>query len=407
MFIDYQEDVSDVPESILVIPFVSCIIPLMWTTNTVMWVEEIDQTFYDALWRLRDAYQRLYTDYPLLGNLMPARFVENKLDVKKEAMLLFSGGIDANVTYRRIQDKRPLLFNIQGWYAQRTDASRAADADIRDITTFAGQEGCDFTYAKSNFARLVNFDLFDRKIKPKLGDSWWHGLLHPMAFISIAIPLAYKRGIKNIYIANSFPMGVFELCASQTTTDSEFRFAEKGRCIHDGAELTRQDKVHVIVTYSQKSRKPYPLRVCSFNDINCCECDKCFRTVLELVAEAVDVKDYGFSHERPLKAHWEDAIYRRARFFALDYEEKIFWPDTKAKMKENYDKMTDEQREFVDWFLSFDFHKAKRDNIRRYYRQHFFHIYGHKLKTVGKLVCGGQWHVLTDRIRDCFCDRSN
>ena len=81
MFIEYQEDMSMVPESILAAPFVASIIPLMWATNTVMWVKEIDKTFYDSILRVHDAYQRLYSHFPLKGNLIPANFIDNQLQV--------------------------------------------------------------------------------------------------------------------------------------------------------------------------------------------------------------------------------------------------------------------------------------------------------------------------------------
>ena len=312
LFIEYQEDMSSVPLSILTIPFVACIIPLMWVTNTVMWVKEIDSTFYNAVLRIHDAYQRLYSHFPLKGNIIPANFIENKLEVKSDSLLLFSGGLDANCSYVRIRNTKPLLFNIQGWYKKLTDIDNAADADIRDVNTFATSEGLDSTFAKSNFAVLVREDLWSKNIRPKFGDSWWHGFNHSMAFISIAIPLAWNHGIPNIYIASSVPMGEYCMCASHVTTDSEFRYAILGRCIHDASELVRQDKVRTVVEYQKITGKPYPMRVCSFNDHNCCECEKCFRTVLGLVAEAVDIRNFGFYTDKSLKEHWAEVMYRRS-----------------------------------------------------------------------------------------------
>lgn len=379
LFIDYAEDVSMVPESILVAPFVASIMPLMWVTNTVMWVEEIDQTFYDSIHRVRDAYQRLYSHYPLQGNIISARFVDNQLDVKRDALLLFSGGLDANCTYIRIREQNPMLFNIQGWYKQLSDIDHAADADIRDCGDFAKREGRDFTYAKSNFAKVVREDLWTKNIRPKFGDSWWHGFQHSMAFITIAMPLAYKHGIKNIYIASSVPMGEFCMCASHVTTDSEFRYAGIGKCVHDGSELVRQGKVQVVVGYQRKIDKPYPMRVCSFNDHNCCECEKCFRTVLGLVGEAANLADFGFYFDKPLKDYWADVMYRRSGLMSFRSEKVLHWPYIIPRMKANYDRMTKEQQEFVDWFLTFDFDKAQKKSRMRYYRQNFWSILKRKL----------------------------
>ena len=379
MFIEYQEDMSMVPESILAVPFVANIIPLMWATNTVMWVRELDQTFYDAMLRVHDAFQRLYSHFPLKGNLIPAKFIENHMDVKRESLLLFSGGLDANCTYVRIRDTKPMLFNIQGWYKSLTDTDKAAEADIRDVNSFAKREGTDSSSAKSNFAVVVKETEWDKKIRPQIHETWWHGFNHGMAFITIAMPLAFKHGIKNIYIASSVPMGEFAFCASHVTTDSEYRFAGVGKCIHDGSELVRQEKVQTVVAYQKTTGQPYPMRVCSFNDHNCCECEKCFRTVLGLVAEAVDVRDFGFNIDKPLKEHWEDVISRRSGLMSFKSERVYHWPYIIPRMKANYDKMTQEQREFVDWFISFDFDKAQKESRWRYYRQNFFSILKRKI----------------------------
>ena len=379
MFIEYQEDMSMVPKSILAAPFVANIIPLMWATNTILWVKELDHTFYESLIRVYYAYQRMYSHFPLKGDIFPGKFIDNHLDVKRESLLLFSGGLDANCTYVRIRDTKPLLFNIQGWYKSLMDLDEAADADIRDVKIFAKREGTDSSSAKSNFAVVVKKTEWNKKIRPQFGDSWWHGFNHSMAFITIAMPLAYKHGIKNIYIASSVPMGEYATCASHITTDSEFRFAGVGGCIHDGAELVRQEKVQTVVAYQKTTGKPYPMRVCSFNDHNCCECDKCFRTVLGLTAEAVDARDFGFYIDKPLKEHWEDVISRRVDLMSFKSERKVHWPYIISRMKTNYDKMNQEQKDFVDWFLNFDFDKAKREGVRKYYRKNFFKILKRKL----------------------------
>ena len=379
MYIQYNESVEDIPESILTVPFVASILPLMWVTNTVMWVKELDRTFYDSIHKVRDAYQRLYSHYKLQGNLVSANLVDNELTVDNNALLLFSGGLDANSTYVRHHDKKPLLFNIQGWYKNLTDEDNAADADIRDIAHFANKEQLDFTFAKSNFAVVVKENVWTNLIRPKFGDSWWHGFQHSMAFISIAIPIAYKRGIKNVYIASSVPMGEYCMCASHVTTDSEFRFAQSGGCVHDGSELARQDKVRVVVEYQKKIDSPYPMRVCSFNDHNCCMCEKCFRTVLGLVAECADIRDFGFYIDKPLKDHWFDVMYNHSGLMSFKSEKVLHWPYIIERMKANYNLMTTEQKEFVDWFLSFDFDKMQKESRWRYYKHNFFSILKRKL----------------------------
>ena len=229
---------------------------------------------------------------------------------------------------------------------------------------------------KSNFAVVIGSQ-FDKQFSKVLGDTMWHGFLHSMAFIGIAIPIAYQAGIEEILIASSLTIGLNYHCASNLTTDSEFCFANSGYTTHDGFELNRQDKMSVIVKHQKEIGRPYFMRVCSFNDHNCCECEKCFRTILGIIAEGGDIHDFGFNIQGPLKDHWIDVLERKAVLMSFKSEKFIHWPHIKKRMLENYDIIAD--KDFVDWFLSFDFDKAKRDGLRRYYYQNFFKILKRKL----------------------------
>lgn len=378
LFVEYDCSIEMVPVSILNTVFVSSILPLMWLTDTTMWVYDIDRTFYDCILRLKAAYQDLYPHYPLKGMFVAANTTYNTYLEEKEGLLLFSGGIDAHVSYLRHREMKPILCNIQGWYKEVfDDKARAAEADKRDISEFASKEEVDFEFVKSNFAVLVDNKQFSVNIQKRLGDSWWHGFQHSMSFISIAIPLAYLNGVKNIYIASSFAIGGEGKCASYATTDIEFKFATIGGCIHDAFDMSRQEKVRYLVEYQKQSGEEYPVRVCSFNDKNCCECEKCFRTVLEIVAENGDVHNFGFPIEESLKEHWEKLFERDLWKFGVEGERRKHWPDSIQRMRENYEEI--EEKEFVSWFLRYDFVGNRRRALRHYYRTNFFKIIKRKL----------------------------
>lgn len=378
MFVEYGRSVESVPISILNISFVASVLPLIWLTDTVMWVDELDRTFYDCIFRLKNAYRELYSHCPLGGRLVSANLKENRFEVRRECLLLFSGGVDAHVSYLRNREKQPILCNIQGWQEDSDPAKqRAAEADRRDIDAFSQEHGLDFEYVKSNFATLVDNDVFRKTLQKQLRDGWWHGFQHSMGFISIAMPLAYLYGARNIYIASSFALGRPGKCASYATTDIEFKFATNGGCVHDAFEMSRQDKLHYLVEYRKASGLPYPVRVCSFRDKNCCACEKCFRTVLEIVAENGDVRDFGFPIEGSLKEHWKNFFAEHLALFGVEGEQRKHWPDIIARMKENYDQIED--KEFVDWFLSYDFVGERKKALRKYYRTNFLKIVKRKL----------------------------
>ena len=384
LWIDYGKDLSSVPKSILVIPFVGSLVALSWVTDSVFWVEEIDKTFYYSLRNLKIAYQELYPQYILGGRFVSAYLKGNDVDGPQrasdsDALLLFSGGVDANASYLRNIAKKLLLCNIQGWFEDPSSVLSQADADKRDITEFAIANSVQFQFIRSNFANVIDADYYQKKIGRRIGYNWWYGFQHSMAFISIAIPIAFAKGINEIIIASSYFIGSSSLCASYPTTDIEFRFAESGHTIHDGFELDRQDKIRLLVEHQKMMRRPYPLRVCSFNDHNCCECEKCFRTMLAITAECGDVRDFGFTINGTLKDHFVEVLNKREALMGFDHEREAYWPAIEFAMRKNHELMDSEQKALVDWFLNYDFKRGKRRALRGYYLRNLFPILKRKL----------------------------
>ena len=58
-------------------------------------------------------------------------------------------------------------------------------------------------------------------------------------------------------------------------------------------------KVHNITQFSKNTGKKIPLRVCweSSGGSNCCNCEKCWRTILGVYAEGFDPHDFGFDYD--------------------------------------------------------------------------------------------------------------
>ena len=367
MFVSYNQDVSQIPESILAIPFVGSVIAMAWLTDSTLWVKEIDQAYYDCIKSLKVAYQELYPHYPLKGQFVSAYIKTNKLENStsdSKALLLFSGGIDAHTTYVRHRDKNPILCNIQGWLRSPDDESAAQKADFRDVADFAERNNNAVSLIKSNFATLIDADYFRKKIGRELKGSWWHEFQHSMSFISIGIPVAYSYGIDLILIASSFYLGSHGKCASYPSTDNEFRYADKGHIVHDGFELNRQDKVSIIVRHQEESGQSYPIRVCSFNDHNCCVCPKCFRSIMGIIAEGGAIEDFGFYITGEKVNFYKEYIKNHYIEFGIAREAKYHWPDIKKRIAENRDRI--KEPELVNWFLKTDFVRDRKRAVLKY-----------------------------------------
>lgn len=107
LWIEYDEELSGIPTSILTIPFVSILLPIMWMTDSVLWVNELDYTFYRSTFYLQQAYQNLFRNQSLRGRIVPSYLIHNKIEKSDDAFVLFSGGVDAHTTY--IRNKKEFL----------------------------------------------------------------------------------------------------------------------------------------------------------------------------------------------------------------------------------------------------------------------------------------------------------
>jgi len=377
LWIDYGSPINNIPESILTIPFISIMLPLIWVSNATLWITKIDRTFYDATFKLRRAYSDLYPNFSLKGKIIPSYIIDNYLPIKNDGFMLFSGGLDAHTSYIRNIDIIKQLINIQGWYKSRNEINKVAENDFSKISIFAKKNNLEFYGIKSNFATLVSLKYY-KKYAKKMGDSLWHGFQHSMAFISITIPLVYKKNGGQIIIASSFTVGDERVCASYPTTDNEFRFAKHGKVKHDGFELSRQDKIRLIVNHQKNIKTSYPIQVCSFNNGNCCKCEKCFRTILGLIAEGANIEDFGFKIDKLLLEYYQNYFKKNIAFFGVANESQTHWPYIIKRMHENYYKLT-KYHDFINWFLNYNFKKEKRKAILKYYVFNFFSIIKRKI----------------------------
>lgn len=378
MFVEYEENICDVPSSILTIAFINTLAGFVWMSDSVLFVDEIDETYYQSFKHIKQAFHELHHYVPLKGLVVPSKIVSNKIPASEKHILLFGGGVDCHSSFLRHKDNIPFILNISGWLKSRDEQDDVDESDKRQTAEYAASMGIKALHVRSNFASLFNHNRIDKTFtRPIVHSSYWYAFLHPMAFISIAAPLAWKHGISSIMIASSFTKGrVGVKCASYITTDSEFRFATNGSTFHDGFELDRQDKVALIVDYQKKTGKPYKMQACSFNDHNCCECEKCFRTIVELVAENANPRNFGFDIQGSLRNHWMRIVERDIALWGPN-KENYYYKVAAHKMRSNYASI--QNKEFVDWFLSCDFFAMKEKALINYYIKNFWNILKRKL----------------------------
>lgn len=294
--IEYSQDISNTPISIAVIPFICNVLPIIWLFDAELIVNELDMVFYNSINDFKKGYIKMYPRFNFKGKISVSNLVLNENSCQNSAVL-FSGGVDAFQTLlSHLKEKTSLVTlwgadiprdNIDGWEPVK-----------KHVETTAKLYGLNHYFVKTNFREYINENILESYVcskQPQLG--WWHDFQHGIAIISHTAPLAYCLGFGVVYIASSFTekdIGKYT-CASDPTIDNFVRFSNTV-IKHDGYEFNRQMKIHNICSYSNKFKINIPLRVCweSRGGVNCCQCEKCYRTILAILSEKGNPKKYGF-----------------------------------------------------------------------------------------------------------------
>jgi len=295
-FIDFEENMEGVPASIAVIPFLCNVLPISWLYDAEIRVAEVDLDFYNSVIEFKQGYIEMYPSEKFGGRLVADKIILNHKRTPGGSLVFFSGGVDANFTLLSKLEQKPMLltlwgsdiyFNDEPGWSVASNQSRAVAKNLN--LSYSG--------VKTSFRFFINCDMLDQRFAKRNNENWWHGFQHGIGIISHAAPLAWLKGIDQVYISSSYCAADGEIkCASHPTIDSHVRFA--GAVVHHyDFDYSRQQKINRIAEISNSLDIDVDLRVCwqSSGGKNCCQCEKCVRTIYGLLAENVDPVDFGFS----------------------------------------------------------------------------------------------------------------
>lgn len=357
-YAEYDVDLLAVPLSILVIPFICNILPAVWLCDAVAYVGRIDKSFIEHIEMIKDGYRNMYPMLNFKGSIDTQSIEDNCVSSCVHSGSLFSGGVDAYTTFFRHYEEKPSLVTIWGADINLNDNTGWNNL-LRQVQDTADRFGVGFHTIKSDFRSVLNENNLDRIVMPS-NDKWWHGFQNSLSMISLASPVAYADKWKTVYIASSFSEdteGMFT-GGSVPSIDNNVYF---GSCKaeHDGYELNRQQKTAYVVEECKKRNQNLYLRVCweSKGGRNCSCCEKCYRTILGLVAEGEDPNSYGFVWDRESISRCRRGFMHRVKIYEYDY-----YP-IQNRMRDNQDNIRD--RDYYRWFIDVDLSKVNYTLIKR------------------------------------------
>lgn len=305
--IEYTIEVSQVPKSICVIPLITDILPISWIFDAEIILDEIDKNFYESISEFKKGFINMYPNIRLEGKVTVNQLIDNSYENSERVGQFFSGGVDAFSTLITHIEEKPILINIQGSDIDVND-QQTIDYVRKDLCHTAEQFRLDIIFIKSTFKNVIRHRIINSYIKPKTGDNYWHGFQHGIAIIGHAAPIAYIYQLKMIYIASSFTKEDYATCASDPTIDNFVKLSNTS-IFHDGYNYNRGDKIRNIIQFCNRENEKIKLRVCfdENNPNNCCNCEKCYRTICEIIVNGYDPHKLGFDYkESLLKAIKED-----------------------------------------------------------------------------------------------------
>ena len=167
-----------------------------------------------------------------------------------------------------------------------------------------------------------------------------------------------------VYFASSFTVAEKGkiTCASDPTIDNFVKFGCT-HIVHDGYEFDRQDKVHNITEFSERTGINIPLRVCwqSTGGRNCCQCEKCWRTILEIIAEGKNAQDFDFKYTQSDLKNFHKLYYDKKNI--PDYRRDSVYSETQKLMRKNLN-CSDLPKE-LQWFYKTDIKKLGHHPFRQ------------------------------------------
>jgi len=286
--IKYSINIHNLDESILYIPAVGLIGPIAWATGADLYLESLDKNFLSSLREISSIFVNQYPNFKGGTHYYIPKTPSNQFKGTRSCML-FSAGIDSLTTYIRHKDEKPILIHVRGIdFDRNTSGWRIMQARLLQFTS---KEKVHTVFVETNYHDVIDpvgemLLSLDYKVYEKRNSlDWWAPVSHGLFLISLCAPIMAKFKAKKLYIASTHTDEFKKAWGSKPSIDNKIRFAD---CIviHDGYELSRQDKIRLLKRYKEYLKF---LKSCNYNAAyNCGKCRKCLYTIAGLVLEGID-----------------------------------------------------------------------------------------------------------------------
>lgn len=244
---------------------------------------------------------------------------------KQRAGMLFSGGIDSLATLRANRIHYPLEHpgSIKDGlvvYGLEVDEEEKFDHVLNSISEIARNGGITLIPVYTNIRDLGPEDS---------GEFWGFWTDKFEASVWSAVAHAFSKRLMKLYVNSSFDIPNLHPHGSHPLIDPNYSSYSLRIC-HDGIALSRFGKTKLIADWDVALQY---LRVCNNSIqyqtgiVNCCECEKCVRTMLSFLSLGVLEKTHAFPKREISEELVRSAVY-------MDKTTMPFYPELLAPLNE-------------------------------------------------------------------------
>lgn len=346
-YVQYDSDIDD-HESIHAIIFAALMTPVSWATGADLFIPSIDAEFADCLDRCKSYWEKCFPKWSFKHQLVAKR-IRNQTRPGTQAGILFSAGLDSLSTYIRHQEESPKAFVILG--ADIPEQNDAFIKTCRDkiFDDFARAENIDLQYISTDAKKI-----FDRKKLKKFAPDWYAGVQFSLLLTSLTAPLCYQRVHKLVLSSCSHRTDYAHPCAGDPEVTRHIRWAGT-QVQDDGNEYRRVEKVSRYLKENPRLIKY--LRVCwkQQEKINCGECEKCCRTMCELLVHNLDPTQANFDMDETTLPRLRRRMETKFNlFFRNDTAVLDYWREIQTDI--DFSRLDDihGSRAFFSWLFRFE-----------------------------------------------------
>ncbi len=358
MFVEYDTDIY-ADSSILNIPLVATILPLAWLTGSDVYVDTLDKGFHSSMNHLRDVFKTMLPLPSYDTEIHVKQLVENNIDpmdYERRTGLLFSGGIDSFYSLASNIEEKPSLVMHWGVEGPPYPVYKEYWENVnKTYREYAAKNDLNFNLTKTNVLDVV----FSRKIEHAFHrelyyGSLWVRLQESLVLLCLAAPLSMKRFDKLLIAASMSPgspsnSDINRPHSARAEIDEVISWA--GLSVRHDGFIQRYRKTRYLSDFMKDNK--IQLRVClarpgnqnKSDKLNCNNCSKCYRTIMQLSQAGSNPDDCGFE--------LDDTTFKKIRDHYEANGLDIYAKNSKEIIPEIIEHDFYGSREFFEWLRVF------------------------------------------------------